>query len=136
MIDLDLKTTGMEYASEMVVRATLNKLRITEVPTTLKKDGRSHPPHLRSWHDGWRHLKFLLMYSPRWLFLYPGLTLIALGLLGVVLISLGSIKIGQASFDLNTMLYSAMSIIIGLQVTYFALFTRAYGDKSRHATCK
>src|SRR4026208_2626990 len=80
VMNLDLRTTGMEFASEMVVKATLHKMRITEVPTTLSPDGRSRAPHLRSWRDGWRHLRFLFLYSPRWLFLYPGLLLILIGL--------------------------------------------------------
>lgn len=87
MRELDLQTTGMEYASEMVVKSELNGLKIAEVPTTLKKDGRSHPPHLRSWSDGWRHLKFLLMYSPKWLFMIPGTILTAIGLLGTIVLS-------------------------------------------------
>ena len=81
IVDLDLRTTGMEFASEMVVKATLQKLRISEVPTTLSPDGRSRPPHLRSWRDGWRHLRFLLLYSPRWLFFLPGIALLLCGLL-------------------------------------------------------
>src|SRR6202035_2057185 len=84
ILRLDLRTSGMEFASEMVVRAALAKLAIAEVPTTLAVDGRSRPPHLRTWHDGWRHLRFLLMFSPRWLFLYPGLALMMLGAIGTV----------------------------------------------------
>src|ERR671933_1666772 len=79
VLAMDLRTTVMEFASEMIVKATLHNMRITEVPTTLSPDGRSRPPHLRPWRDGWRHLRFLLVYSPRWLFLYPGLALMALG---------------------------------------------------------
>ncbi len=87
ILGLDLRTTGMEFASEMLVKATLSGLRVAEVPTTLKKDGRSRPPHLRSFRDGWRHLRFLLLFSPRWLFLYPGLACLAVGLfLGALLI--------------------------------------------------
>ena len=77
---LNLKTTGMEFASELVVKASLAGWRIAEVPTTLHPDGRGRPPHLRSWRDGWRHLRFLLLFSPRWLFLYPGLALLAVGI--------------------------------------------------------
>src|SRR3977135_2491511 len=94
MLDLDLRTTGMEFASEMVVKSTLHNLRITEVPTTLQPDGRSRPPHLRSWRDGWKHLRFLMLYSPRWLFLYPGLLLMGVGLVvGLVLLQ-GPVFIG------------------------------------------
>ena len=85
----------MEFASEMVVKACLNDLRIVEVPTTLRKDGRSRPPHLRSWRDGWRHLRFLLLYSPRWLFLYPGLVLTVLGLVATLLLTRGPVTIGS-----------------------------------------
>jgi hypothetical protein len=83
ILGLNLRTSGMELASEMVVRAAVVNLNIAEVPTTLAVDGRSRPPHLRTWHDGWRHLRFLLMFSPRWLFLYPGLALVILGAIGV-----------------------------------------------------
>jgi glycosyltransferase involved in cell wall biosynthesis len=117
---LDLRTTGMEFASEMVVKATLNKLKITEVPTTLSPDGRTRPPHLRTWRDGWRHLRFLLLYSPRWLFLYPGFFLIIIGLIGnFFLLSLSSDRI-------HSLLYSAISIIIGSQLVSFALFTKVF----------
>ncbi len=91
ILDLDLRTTGMEFASEMVVKASLHDLRITEVPTTLQPDGRTRPPHLRSWSDGWRHLRFLLLYSPRWLFLYPGILLIAFGLIAGTLLLQGPV---------------------------------------------
>ena len=96
IVKLDLRTTGMEFASEMVVKATLNRLRIAEVPTTLAPDGRERPPHLRSWRDGWRRLRFLLMYSPRWLFLYPGLLLMALGTVVGLWLLPGPRRIGWA----------------------------------------
>lgn len=86
ILDLDLKCTGMEYASEMIVEANLNNLKIVEIPITLKKDGRTHKPHLKSFSDGWRHLKFLLMYSPKWLFLIPGMILMLIGLIRKFLI--------------------------------------------------
>lgn len=125
---LDLKTTGMEFASEMVVKATIFDLKITEVPTTLSPDGRSRPPHLRTWQDGWRHLRFLLIYSPRWLFLYPGIFLMLIGgLLGSVLVFQGPVKLtDQIYFDTNTLLYSGAFIIIGFQSVCFGLFTRVY----------
>ena len=123
---LELRTTGMEFASEMVVRAALTGYRITEVPTTLRKDGRSRPPHLRTWQDGWRHLRFLLMYSPRWLFLYPGIGLFGLGLAGVGLLLLGPVKIGDVSIDLHTFLVACVCILLGLQSITFAAISRRY----------
>jgi glycosyltransferase involved in cell wall biosynthesis len=118
ILALNLRTTGMEFASEMVVKATLNKMKITEVPTTLSPDGRSRPPHLRTWRDGWRHLRFLLLYSPRWLFLYPGIFLILLGLISTILL--------LSSPRIHTLLYSATSIIIGFQLVSFAFFTKLF----------
>jgi len=111
---LQLQTTGMEYASEMVVQATLHKLRMIEVPTTLSPDGRSRPPHLRSWRDGWRHLKFLMMYSPDWTFLYPGLILSVIGLVMMVAIGIGPTKIGNVNFGINTMMYGSASLLVGV----------------------
>lgn len=124
---LDLVSPGMEFASEMVVKATLAGLRISEVPTTLSPDGRSRPPHLRSWRDGWRHLRFLLMMSPRWLLLYPGLTLLLLGLASQVAILQGPVVIRGVGFDIHTMLYAAGASILGLQLVVFALLARAIG---------
>lgn len=123
---LNLHTTGMEYASEMVVQATLHGLRMEEVPTTLKKDGRSRPPHLRSWSDGWRHLKFLLMHSPNWLFFYPGIILFIIGLLGTILLSIGPVSVGKLTFDINTLLYAGLFTIVGLQLMMFSLFVKTY----------
>jgi glycosyltransferase involved in cell wall biosynthesis len=116
--DLNLRTTGMEFASEMVVKASLYQLKITEVPTVLYPDGRSRPPHLKTWRDGWRHLRFLLLYSPRWLFLYPGLALMIVGFVSTLWL-LGSPKV-------HTLLYSATATIIGFQVVTFAIFTKAF----------
>jgi glycosyltransferase involved in cell wall biosynthesis len=115
---LNLCTTGMEFASEMVVKATLYNLKITEVPTTLSPDGRSRPPHLRSWRDGWRHLRFLLLYSPRWLFLYPGFLLMVAGLLGTLHF--------LSSPRVHSLLYSSTAMIIGFQTVVFALLTKAF----------
>jgi glycosyltransferase involved in cell wall biosynthesis len=123
---MDLRTTGMEFASEMVVKATLHKLRIAEVPTTLMPDGRSRPPHLRSWRDGWRHLRFLLLYSPRWLFLYPGLVLMMLGLISGIWLSVGPRVVNGVTLDTNTLLYSACAVIIGFQSVIFAVFTKVF----------
>jgi len=116
----------MEFASEMVVKATLRNMRITEVPTTLSPDGRSRAPHLRSWRDGWRHLRFLLLYSPRWLFLYPGVALMSLGLvLGGWLLP-GPRTINNVTLDIHTLFYAALAVIIGFQAINFAIFTKAF----------
>jgi len=123
---LDLRTTGMEFASETVVKASLHGLRITEVPTTLSLDGRSRSPHLRSWRDGWRHLRFLLLYSPRWLFLYPGLFLMLIGSIVAGLLLVGPRVVNGITFDVHTLLYAAMAIIIGYQTVNFAVFTKVF----------
>lgn len=123
ILRLGLRTAGMEFASEMIVRASLARLRISEVPTTLSKDGRSRPPHLRSWRDGWRHLRFLLMYSPRWLFLYPGLALMAAGvLLGLWLLPQPR-PIAGVVFDFHTLFYAGLAVVIGYQSVIFAIST-------------
>jgi glycosyltransferase involved in cell wall biosynthesis len=122
----DLRTTGMEFASEMVVKATLHRMRIAEVPTTLSPDGRSRPPHLRSWRDGWRHLRFLLLYSPRWLFLYPGVLLMLIGVVTGLWILPGPRAIGNVKLDVHTLLYSAAAVFLGFQSTLFALFTKVF----------
>jgi hypothetical protein len=118
--ELDLRTTGMEYASEMVVRAALAGYRIEEVPTTLKKDGRSRRPHLRTWRDGWRHLRFLLMYSPRWLFLYPGIFLTVFGLFGTILLLPGTVMVGSVGFDIHTFIVACLAVLVGIQSISFA----------------
>jgi Glycosyl transferase family 2 len=123
---MDLRTTGMEFASEMVVKATLFKMRIAEVPTTLSPDRRNRPPHLRSWRDGWRHLRFLLLYSPRWLFLYPGLVLILLGTIAGLLLLPGPRVVGGIHFDVHTLLYAAMAVLLGFQSVVFATFTKVF----------
>lgn len=123
---LDLRTTGMEFASEMVVKATLRGLRITEVPTTLSPDGRSRPPHLRSWSDGWRHLRFLLLYSPRWLFLYPGMFLMLSGLAVGLWLLPGPQTIGRVTLDVHTMLFAAMALGIGFQAVVFAVLAKVF----------
>jgi len=123
---LDLQTTGMEFASEMIVKASLFNMRIDQVPTILSPAGRSRAPHLRTWQDGWRHLRFLLLYSPRWLFLYPGAILMLLGLVFTVRILLGPLIILGTSFDIHTMLYSAIAIILGYQAIIFAVFTKVF----------
>jgi glycosyltransferase involved in cell wall biosynthesis len=128
---LDLRTTGMEFASEMVVKATLHHMRISEVPTTLSPDGRSRPPHLRSWRDGWRHLRFLLLYSPRWLFLYPGIALMVMGVVTGLWLLPGPRTIGDITLDVHTLLYAAVAIIIGFQAITFAAFTKVFAISER-----
>jgi glycosyltransferase involved in cell wall biosynthesis len=126
-----LQTTGMEFASEMVVKATLHGMKIAEVPTTLSLDGRSRPPHLRSWRDGWRHLRFLLLFSPRWLFLYPGSLLMIIGLGAGIWLWSGPKMIGRVTLDVHTLFYAAVAIIIGFQAVIFALFTKIFAISKR-----
>ncbi len=126
MRSLGLQTTGMEFASEMVVRAALGGLRIEEAPTTLKPDGRSRPPHLRTWRDGWRHLKFLLMYSPRWLFFYPGGLLTALGVVLATVLFAGPVNLGAVQMDLNTFVAACLMIVAGVQLITFGVLSRTY----------
>ena len=125
ILNLDLRATGMEFATEMVVKATLYKLRIAEVPTTLSPDGRSRPPHLRTWRDGWRHLRFLLLYSPRWLFLMPGLLLILLGGVGYA-IALSRLTINGVTFDVHTLLFASLAFLCGFQAVLFATLTKLF----------
>src|ERR1700704_1473021 len=124
---LGLRTQGMEFANEMVVKATTFGLRIAEIPTTLSPDGRDRPPHLRTWKDGWRTLRFLLLYSPRWLFLYPGVALFAVGIAVGVLLLPGPIMVGNVGFDVDTLLFAAMAVLIGFQSIVFAGFTKLFG---------
>ena len=125
---MKLQTTGMEFASEMVVKAVMRGMKISEVPTTLSPDGRTRPPHLRSWRDGWRHLRFMLLFSPNWLFFYPGLLLMLIGLgVGGWLLPEAR-KLGQATLDLNTLAYSALAVLLGFQSVLFALFTRTFAS--------
>jgi hypothetical protein len=126
-LQLDLRAPGMEFASEMIVKATLAGWRIGEVPTILSPDGRSRPPHLRSWQDGWRHLRFLLMMTPRWLMLYPGVCLFGIGVALELLILRGPIIIRGVGFDIHTMLYAAGATILGLQLVLFSLLARTVG---------
>lgn len=126
ILGLNLKTTGMEYASEMIIRASLNNLKITEVPTTLKKDGRNRPPHLKSFTDGWKHLKVLLLYSPRYTFLIPGLILIFLGLLGLIVTTA---KI-NTHLGIHTMLYSGAALALGFQTIIFGILAKVHAVNS------
>jgi len=126
VLALNLQATGMEFASEMVVKATLARQRVTEVPTTLAKDGRSRPPHLRSWRDGWRHLRFLLLFSPRWLFFLPGLVLLIAGLAIGAFVVPHPIKLGSVTFDVDTLVAASAMVVIGFQSVLFWLFTQVY----------
>ena len=123
---MNLQTTGMEFASEMVIKATLLGLRITEVPTTLDKDGRDRPPHLRPWRDGWRHLRFMLLYSPGWLFLYPGLLLMVLGTVLGAMLERGPVRVGAIGLDVHTLLFCALAVLLGAQAVSFWLFARVF----------
>ncbi len=126
VLGLDLRSTGMEFASELVVKASLEHLRVTEVPTVLSVDGRGRRPHLRTWRDGWRHLRFLMLYSPRWLFLYPGLVLLAVGGVIVSVLAFGPVRVGAVRFDVDTMLVASAMVIIGFQAVLFGLFTKVF----------
>ncbi|MEO5877002.1 MAG: glycosyltransferase family 2 protein [Streptosporangiaceae bacterium] len=126
-VGLGLQSSGMEFASELVVKMTLAKATIREVPTTLAVDGRSRPPHLNTWRDGWRHLRFLLLFSPRWLFLMPGVLLMAFGLAAGAVLSFGTVSVGQVSFGVDTLAAASAAIVIGFQAALFAVLTKAYG---------
>jgi glycosyltransferase involved in cell wall biosynthesis len=131
ILGLDLKTTGMEFASEMVVRSALQGLNVAEVPTTLKPDGRSRAPHLKTWRDGWRHLKFLLMYSPKWLFFYPGFLLTGLGLLLSAVLAFGPLRLAPGlELDLSSFLAACLATIMGVQLITFGALARYYATVS------
>ncbi len=123
---MKMSATGMEFAVEMVIKATLGNLRITQVPITLSKDGRSRPPHLQTWPDGWRTLRFMLLYSPRWLFLYPSLALFLFGLSTMVILLPGPLAIKGINFDTNTIMIGGLSIILGFQILGFAFSARIF----------
>jgi hypothetical protein len=116
----------MEFASEMVIKATLKRLKITEVPITLHKDGRSRPPYLKPWRDGWRHLRFMLLYSPRWLFLVPGLLLSVLGIAVSAALSYTTFHLGAVEFNVGTLAVACMTVIIGFQLVAFAFYTKVF----------
>ncbi len=123
---MKLRAAGMEFASEMVIKASLNGMRISEVPVVLHPDGRSRPPHLRTWRDGWRHLRFMLLFSPRWLFLYPGAALFALSVVVGAALEIGPQKIGPFGFDIHTLLLAGFGALIGYQLIVFAVFTKVF----------
>jgi len=124
---MDLRTTGMEFASEMVIKANIFGMRIIEVPTTLAKDGRSRPPHLRPWRDGWRHLRFMLLFSPRWLFLWPGTFLLALSSIAYLGILSGPLKVGTITFDIHTLFFTQAGIILGLATIILGVLIKMIG---------
>lgn len=124
---LDIRSSGMEFAIEMIVKATMQGLRVTEVPTTLSPDAEGREPHLNTWRDGWRSIRLLLLYSPKWLFLYPGLFSLVVGLLGMAWLIPGNRSIGSVGFDVSTLLYFALAVIVGLQSVYFFLTARWFG---------
>jgi uncharacterized membrane protein len=124
---MDLRTTGMEYASEMVIKATLFGMRVCEVPTTLSPDGRSRPPHLRPWRDGWRHLRFMFLFSPRWLFLIPGSVMLVASLAIYLTLFFGPISIGGVVFDIHTLLFSEAGVILGSLALSSGIAARMFG---------
>ncbi|MTE26755.1 glycosyltransferase [Winogradskyella sp. ZXX205] len=123
---MNLKTSGMEFASEMVVKSRLNNLSITEVPTTLKKDGRSRKPHLKTWSDGWRHLRFLMLYAPNWLFLYPGILLALIGLILSILLIINPIEFSGITLDVHTLSYTSAFLLVGFQFIIFYGLTKIF----------
>ncbi|MBW4039292.1 MAG: glycosyltransferase family 2 protein [Acidobacteria bacterium] len=123
---LQLRTTGMEFASEMVVKSSLLGQKITEVPTTLKKDGRSRPPHLKTWRDGWRHLRFLLMYSPRWLFLFPGLALMLVGIGLMAWLLPAERPLGHLNLGVDTLAYAVSAVLLGFQLVFFGVAAKVF----------
>jgi hypothetical protein len=123
---MQLQTGGMEFASEMVIKSTLKGLRIAEVPTTLHKDGRTRPPHLRSSRDGWRHLRFMLLFSPRWMFLVPGFVSFLLGLVVSLALIAGPLEIAGVGFGVHTLLVAGFLCLLGHQLLVFGLFTKKY----------
>jgi glycosyltransferase involved in cell wall biosynthesis len=127
---MKLRATGMEFASEMVIKASLKGMRIAEVPVKLRPDGRSRPPHLRTWRDGWRHLRFMLLFSPRWLFLYPGLALFVVGMVISAILLGGPVHVGGLRLDIHTLLVASFLALIGYQLVLFAIFTKIFAIQS------
>jgi hypothetical protein len=123
---LDLRTGGMEFASEMVIKASLSGLKMVETPVSLRPDGRDRPPHLRPWRDGWRHLRFMLLFSPRWLFLLPGLVSFGLGLFGFLALLQGPVELGAVTLDVHTLLFAAAAMLCGFQAIAFAVISKVF----------
>jgi hypothetical protein len=126
VLQMNLRTTGMEFAIEMIVKATRMGLRVTEIPTTLSPDGRTRPPHLRTWLDGWRTIRFMLLYSPRWLFLYPGALMSLLGMAAGLWLAPGPRTLGSLTLDAHTFLYACMAVLLGFQTICFAIFAKTF----------
>jgi glycosyltransferase involved in cell wall biosynthesis len=124
---MDLRTTGMEFASEMVIKANLFGMRIAEVPTTLSEDGRSRPPHLRPWRDGWRHLRFMLLFSPRWLFLIPGLLTLLGSAVAYIALLFGPVRMGAVVFDIHTLFYAQSGVVLGCLAVALGVIIRIFG---------
>jgi glycosyltransferase involved in cell wall biosynthesis len=131
ILSLDLQARGMEFALEMLVKAAILKLRVTEVPTTLSPDGRGRPPHLRRWYDGWRSLRFFLLFSPRSLFFYPGFGLFAVGCLGMAWLLPQPRLLGSVGFDVHSLLYASLAVVVGFQSMMFWVFAKIYGMQER-----
>ena len=128
-VKMDLRTTGMEFASEMVIKANLFGMRIAEVPTTLSKDGRSRPPHLRPWRDGWRHLRFMLLFSPRWLFFIPGAILFFICFISYAALLSGPVKIGAVTFDVHTLFFAEAGLVLGVLASTLGIVIRVLGTR-------
>ena len=127
---LHLQSPGMEFATEMVAKAAFAKLSVAEVPTTLRPDGRDRAPHLRTWHDGWRHLRFMLLFSPAWLFVAPGLFMLLAGMLGMLLLASGPLHLGNLGFDVHTLLFSAAAVVLGFQALQWGGMVRWLSARS------
>jgi glycosyltransferase involved in cell wall biosynthesis len=130
VLGLNLVTTGMEWASEMIIKAGLAGLSMTEEPITLYRDGRSRPPHLRRWRDGWRHIRFMLLHSPKWLFFIPAIIFMITGLFGEVVLSQGMLKVGNVRFDVHSLLVMSFLVILGFQMFFTGIFAKFYTNIS------
>jgi glycosyltransferase involved in cell wall biosynthesis len=127
ILRMELATSGMEWASEMVIKSWLGGLSFAEVPITLHRDGRSRPPHLRRWRDGWRHLRFMLLHAPTWLFVYPGLFLVLIATFLGTMILRGPVRLGSANLDVHSLLTMSFLLILGVQTIFAGLFANLYG---------
>ncbi len=130
ILALGLVTTGMEWASEMIIKSKLAGLKMTEVPVTLHKDGRSRPPHLRRWRDGWRHLRFMLLHSPFWLFILPGIFMSLIGMVGLLILMQGPLTIGKVGFDVHSLIVMGFLLILGIQTIFAGFFAKIYAHNS------
>ncbi len=126
-LQMDLRTTGMEFASEMVIKANLFRMQIAEVPTTLSKDGRTRPPHLLPWRDGWRHLRFMLLFSPRWLFIIPGLFVFLMSITAYLALLMGPVKFGEVTFDVHTLFFAETGLVLGFLAIALGVIIRMFG---------